>query len=92
MEEIMVIKITPQELKEMIYASVKEAISEIKDELQREEPEVLMTRKEVAELLKISLPTLHEWTKLGRLNSYRISGRVLYKRNEVMESINARRF
>ncbi len=47
----------------------------------------LISRKEVATLLKITLPTLHEWTKLGWLKSYKIGNRVLYKPHEVMEAV-----
>lgn len=46
-----------------------------------------ITRKEVAEILKVTLPTLHDWTKLGWLKSYKIGTRVLYKRSEVDEAI-----
>ena len=42
-----------------------------------------LSRKEVSKLLKISLPTLNEWTKLGWLLSYKMGNRVLYKANEV---------
>ena len=45
------------------------------------------TRKEVAEELKISLPILNEHTKSGVLPAYRIGGRVLYKWDEVFESV-----
>lgn len=47
-----------------------------------------ITREEVAGLLKISLPTLHNWTKLGRLQSYKIGTRVLYKVAEVENSLH----
>jgi len=46
-----------------------------------------ITRKEVAELLKISLPTLHDWSKQGWLLSYKMGNRVLYKRSEVEASV-----
>ncbi|HUZ58297.1 MAG TPA: helix-turn-helix domain-containing protein [Hanamia sp.] len=46
-----------------------------------------ISRQEVATLLKITLPTLHEWTKLGWLKSYKIGNRVLYKPHEVMEAV-----
>lgn len=48
----------------------------------------LISRKEVATLLKISLPTLNEWSKLGRLQSYKIGNRVLYKLPEVEQALN----
>lgn len=42
-----------------------------------------LTRKETAQWLNISLPTLHEWTLSGKLPAYRIGSRVLYKKTEV---------
>ena len=46
-----------------------------------------LSRAEVATLLKISLPTLHEWTKLKVLQSYKIGNRVLYKYEEVEKAV-----
>lgn len=46
-----------------------------------------ITRHEVAITLKITLPTLNEWTKLGWLQSYKIGSRVLYKESEIISSI-----
>jgi len=45
------------------------------------------TRSEAAKLLKISLPTLGDYTKLGWLQSYKLGKRVLYKKEEVLTSI-----
>lgn len=46
-----------------------------------------LTRKEVAALLRISIPTLHELVKTGRLKAYRIGGRVLFNKSEVEDSL-----
>jgi len=46
-----------------------------------------VSRFEVARMLKISLPTLHDWTNLGRLKAYKIGRRVLYKADEIDEAI-----
>ena len=48
-----------------------------------------LNRFEVVELLKISLPTLANWTKEGILQSYRIGKRVLYREDEVNSSLIA---
>lgn len=45
-------------------------------------------RVEVSKLLKISLPTLNEWSKIGWLQSYKIGNRVLYKQDEVENSLH----
>lgn len=52
-----------------------------------ENQSLYLSRQEVAKLLKISLPTLHDWTKLKWLQSYKIGNRVLYKLEEVEEAI-----
>ena len=47
-----------------------------------------ITRSQVSEILKVSLPTLNEWTKQGLLQSYKIGSRVLYKLHEVDTAIS----
>ena len=47
-----------------------------------------ISRDEVCRLLRISLPTLNDWSKLGRLQSYKIGNRVLYKQEEVENSLH----
>lgn len=48
-----------------------------------------LTRKEVCDLLRISLSTLHYYSKDGTLQSYRVGGRILYKSVEVQSSIQS---
>ncbi len=57
----------------------KNQISQLEDEL--------LTRQEVANLLKIDLSTLHHWTKSGILIKYGIGKRVYYKKSEVNKAI-----
>ena len=47
----------------------------------------LLTRKETAALLNISLVTLHKWTNQGRLTAYRIETSVRYKADEVNNAL-----
>lgn len=48
--------------------------------------EKLMNRKEIASLLRISLPTLTDWIKRG-LPSHKQRGRVYFIQSEVLEYI-----
>jgi excisionase family DNA binding protein len=48
-----------------------------------------LSRNEVCDLLKISLPTLNDWTKIGRLQSYKIGNRVLYKQGEIETALES---
>ena len=45
------------------------------------------TRKETAEILNISLPTLNEYTKKRILTGYRVGARVLYKQSEIESAL-----
>lgn len=46
-----------------------------------------LTRKEVAEMLHISLPTLHSYINKGLVCPQKIGGRVLFDANEVEEAM-----
>lgn len=48
----------------------------------------LLTRKETAKILCVSLPTLHDWTKTGIVIAHRIGNRVLYKPDEISDALN----
>lgn len=47
----------------------------------------LISRKETAKFLRISLPTLHDWTKHGMIKAYRIGNRVLYKQDDIENAL-----
>lgn len=49
----------------------------------------LLTRKDAAKYLGISLPTLHKYTQDGRLIAYKIGSQVRYKRHELEEQLTA---
>lgn len=51
--------------------------------------EEFLTREEVAKLLKISLPTLHDWCKKELLNPFKIGNKVRFKKHEVLSSPKA---
>jgi excisionase family DNA binding protein len=46
-----------------------------------------LTRKQVAELCHCSYITIYRWDRAGKIKSYGIGGRNLYKRNEIMHLI-----
>lgn len=75
-------------------SDIKEVIEEVLERKlqyyipQEKEKLTLLTRKDTAKLLRISLPTLHDWTKNGEIKAYRIGNRVLYKLDEINEALN----
>ncbi len=42
-----------------------------------------LTRKETADILNVSLPTLNEYTKRSLVTGYRFGARVLYKQSDI---------
>ena len=47
----------------------------------------LISRDEVCKILHFNKTTLNKHTRSGRLKSYSIGSRVLYKRSEVLEAV-----
>lgn len=76
------------EFKKLISEVVEERLNQLPKQENQKNNKAFYSRIEVAELLKISLPTLNEWSKLGILQSYRIGTRILYKVQEVEESLS----
>lgn len=49
----------------------------------------ILTRKEAAALLSISLTTLKAWSDQKLIKAYRIRGRVYYKEKELLKALKA---
>lgn len=67
--------------------SLQKQLEELKILLNTKAPLELLSRKEVAQLLKTNPQTVNNWTKNGKLKIYGIVGRRYYKRNEVEEAL-----
>ncbi|MCT3699009.1 helix-turn-helix domain-containing protein [Elizabethkingia anophelis] len=76
-------QITVEELGQFIEEKIVSAIKKHTITSKSEE-KPLYTRKETAELLDISLTTLHNWNKAGILNAKKMGSRVYYSKEEVM--------
>ncbi len=87
MEQVLIHSLTAQEFRAMIGTEIREALKELPTNSQVER-EILLTRKETAVKLKVSLVTLNDWTRRGMVQSYTIGGRVLYKAGELEGSLH----
>jgi excisionase family DNA binding protein len=75
---------TLDELKSQVSQEVIDRITPLLQSVKTPSPPTdFITRKEASKLLGVSLPTLNDWTKTGKIVGYRISSRVRYKRNEL---------
>ncbi len=88
-KSIQFVQITPEQLQNAIIEGVKSQLKDLKEHLQPKKPTKYLTRSDIAEMLKIDLSSVHNWTKRGILKSYQISGRIYFKRDEVEQAIVA---
>jgi excisionase family DNA binding protein len=80
---IQIQELEPEELTGRLEKITKE-LQLLRTELSsRKEPADYITRQEVAAMLHVTLPTVHDWIKKGILKSYKIANRVFLKRGEV---------
>jgi len=84
---IMLHNLAPNDLEELIRKVVIEQLEAFRKNTSTENQDELLTREDTCLLLKISLTSLWNWTKKGKLKAYGMGNRVYYKRGELMESL-----
>lgn len=89
MNSIILQGISTDDLKKILREVLEESNQKESKPKQSLKPISYLDRFEVAEMLKISLPTLNNWSKSGILQSYRIGNRVLYKQDEIDQAVHA---
>ncbi|MGO4820951.1 MULTISPECIES: helix-turn-helix domain-containing protein [unclassified Flavobacterium] len=82
MNQIFLNGITLQELAEALVPLLQPQMVE-----QLQNVKEFITRNEACELLSLNKTSLWKHTKSGKLKSYGIGNRVLYKRQEVLEAV-----
>lgn len=81
---IIIQNISPEDL----FQKIRELISEELNSRQKpESPQEYITKKEVAEKLRSSLPTVQRLMKSGIIKPYRIGRRILFKADEIENSL-----
>ena len=91
-KEIYLKGILADELLDKIEERIKSAIRISQQNNSESNKEELLSRKETAKMIKVSLPTLNKWTRRGLIQSHRIGRRVLYKIEDIQTSISKRDF
>lgn len=68
-----------------LCTKISELINDLKP-VNKADQEELLTRKEAANMLKITYPTLNNWTKVGILKPHYKGRRLYYKKSEILNS------
>jgi hypothetical protein len=92
-QNLPIVLISTSELLGLIQEAIRNELehktsNDIKEERNHSEDK-LLSRSEAAEHLRISLSTLNTYTKRGIVKGRRISGRVLYSKCELLESVRS---
>ncbi len=88
--EIILSGISFEQLQNSIKTIVQDEVQKIVVGLPQQPTEPtpeLITRKETAQILGISLVTLNEWTKTGVIPAQRIGTRVRYRKTDIYNSL-----
>lgn len=86
-DQILLSPVPLEQLKTDISEIVKRELANHFTNSTQDPPTEILNRKQAAALLGVSLPTLLEWTKSGKVTGYRISSRIRYKRAELENSL-----
>lgn len=79
----------PFESLEQKLTDLEGLILSLKDNKPEPKKAIYLTRQQAAELLHITLPTLHEYTKSGVILGSRIGTRVLYSEQAIQDAVKA---
>ncbi|MES2592704.1 MAG: helix-turn-helix domain-containing protein [Bacteroidota bacterium] len=82
MESTILHNVTAEQIN-TLFQGLQNQLMELKQKFEPKTPTEYLTRNELAELLKVDLSTIHNWTKKGKLIPYGIGNRVYFKRSEV---------
>lgn len=89
MENLILSQFPFEHLKTEISNDIFNRIAPLIQSISPAKPETeFITRKQAAKLLGVSLPTILDWTKTGKITGYRIASRIRYKRVEVEQSLS----
>lgn len=81
------VQVTPEALVKLINEGVKSQLEDFKKNLNTNDPDILLTRAEACEFLKIEQTTLYHWIKAGKVPCYGISNRRFFKKSDLMNSL-----
>lgn len=86
--ELIFHSLEPDELKQLINDAVVNALAEnTNPQPQAERDDPLIKLSEACRLLGVSSVTIHTWKKTGLIPFYRISNKIYFKKNELINSL-----
>ena len=78
--------VTPEQIVNL-FAGLQKQIKELNEKFEPKQATEYLSRNDVAEMLKCTLPTVYNWVQKGVITSYGIAGRVYFKRSEIENAL-----
>jgi len=82
MNDQILISIPLNEFKKIQKDWIREVLGENKPATPKPD-EKYLTRQETAKILQVTLPTLSDWVKRGKIRAYKINTRVRFKKSDI---------
>lgn len=79
---VLVQSCTLADIESMINRAVKKAVAEFYEDIQPKEP-VYVRRKEAAQIMGVSLPTLDAYARAGLIKPRHVGGRIFYDKDKL---------
>lgn len=87
-ESTIMVTMTVNELQAMISNAVTNAVKEEFAPLRRQFEDRLISRKEAAKALGVTLATLHNWANNGTMTPTKIGGSVKYRESDITSHLS----
>lgn len=87
MEQILFTQVPIADLQGYIAQTIQRELSVILKAEPAPDPDELVTRKQAAIILGLSLPTLHDYTVRGIVPAYRLGSRVRFKKGDLLNCL-----
>jgi len=88
MEQVLFSQVSRADIQDWIAQTIQQELSAFrKPEPLAPDPDELVTRKQAAKYLGLSLATLHDYTVRGIVTAHRLGSRVRYRKGDLVNSL-----
>lgn len=84
---ILLQNVSPEQFTELLTNVFRSQLEDFKKNLNTNDPDILLTRAEACEFLKIEQTTLYHWVKAGKVQCYGIANRRFFKKSDLLNSL-----
>lgn len=85
--QILLNGISTDDLKNIVCESISQELQKFKQQEPEKQDDQLIKIDDVSKMLGVSKVTVFAWKKAGKIPFYRISNKIYFKKNEVIESL-----